>query len=205
MHFSALVAGVAAVLGIASGATSTMPVQQHCVSIVRTLSSGSTGADVTELQAYLGVKATGYFGPMTKSALTKWQIANRIVISSASRGAGQAGPKTRAALACSSQASIPSAQPTPQKIQQSTTTNMTVGSTSTTVIPSVTPAAPQPLQASGGGGYSTSGGNAAASQCAPFTTAQPSASTCKIGIWILVDDEAGCPVEWDCQDPNASQ
>ncbi len=61
----------------------------------KTLMIGSRGADVTVLQeylikkGYLSVKATGYFGVMTKAAVTAFQKANGL------DPVGIAGPKTR--------------------------------------------------------------------------------------------------------------
>src|SRR3989344_983720 len=40
-----------------------------CPHILRYLSNGSSGEDVTNLQTYLGVSPTGYFGPLTASAV----------------------------------------------------------------------------------------------------------------------------------------
>jgi hypothetical protein len=61
----------------------------------KSLTIGSTGADVTALQNLLQVSpATGYFGAITKAALIKYQIANGIVASATTGGAGLFGPKT---------------------------------------------------------------------------------------------------------------
>ncbi len=60
----------------------------------RDLTVGSKGADVTALQQMLGVSpATGYFGPLTKAALVKWQGANGV------KATGYFGPLTRAKIA----------------------------------------------------------------------------------------------------------
>ena len=65
----------------------------------KTLSSGSTGEEVRQLQMRLQAlqyfvypTATGYFGPITRDAVIKFQRANKI------DPIGIVGPKTRAAL-----------------------------------------------------------------------------------------------------------
>ena len=62
------------------------------------LTIGSRGADVTELQAqliaggFLVIDApTGYFGPLTRDAVAKWQAANGVA-----PAAGYFGPISRA-------------------------------------------------------------------------------------------------------------
>jgi peptidoglycan hydrolase-like protein with peptidoglycan-binding domain len=62
------------------------------------LSLGSTGDEVLHLQQlltslrYLTNAPTGYFGPLTKAAVIRYQIDNRL------QGVGQIGPLTRALL-----------------------------------------------------------------------------------------------------------
>lgn len=70
------------------------------LSIARTLAVGSTGTDVSELQAFLKTKGfytypsiTGYFGPVTEAAVKAYQSANGI------DSIGIVGPLTRASLA----------------------------------------------------------------------------------------------------------
>lgn len=69
----------------------------------RTLARGSHGEDVAILQrflqreGFLNAEATGYFGPLTASALTDFQMEAGI-ISAASQG-GVFGPRTRAYVA----------------------------------------------------------------------------------------------------------
>jgi len=64
-------------------------------SFTRNLTVGSTGADVTALQKFLGMsQQTGYFGSLTKAALAKWQAANSV-----SPAAGYFGAITRAKVA----------------------------------------------------------------------------------------------------------
>lgn len=72
----------------------------------RSLFLGSSGSDVSTLQnvfikkGYLPAgKATGYFGPLTESALKKFQCDRKIVcFDSAGPGYGVYGPKTRLVL-----------------------------------------------------------------------------------------------------------
>jgi spore germination protein YaaH len=90
----------------------------------RSLYFGLSGGDVTALQQQLirlqylpSDKATGYFGPLTKAAVQKFQCDQKIVCSGASYGV--AGPKTQAALASASaiptqSGSIGSAELTPR-------------------------------------------------------------------------------------------
>jgi hypothetical protein len=63
-----------------------------------TLRKGQSGADVTTLQTWLSdvgykVPATGYFGSITKSAVRRFQLANRLYPAS-----GSVGDRTSAAL-----------------------------------------------------------------------------------------------------------
>src|SRR6185503_18969826 len=92
--FSMLAAAVLSLSG-----TST-PVQAHCVNIVHSLALQSRGEEVVQLQKFLNVRQSGYFGPLTRVALIKWQIAAHLITSATSPGAGTTGPKTRAALHC---------------------------------------------------------------------------------------------------------
>lgn len=93
------------------------------LSLTRDLTVGSRGADVTSLQNALGVSpATGYFGPITRAAVAKYQSDNGI-----SPAVGYVGPKTRAALNSMSVTSTPT-----------TTTTTTVATTP--VVPAGTAA-----------------------------------------------------------------
>ena len=73
---------------------------------VRSLTVGMSGADVTELQKALidtghlpKGKATGYFGPLTETALKKFQCDKKIICTGAAfEGYGIYGPRTRTAL-----------------------------------------------------------------------------------------------------------
>jgi peptidoglycan hydrolase-like protein with peptidoglycan-binding domain len=78
----------------------------------RDLTIGSSGADVSALQAKLGVSpATGYFGSITKAAVMAYQAANGI------SSTGYVGPLTRAQLNAGS------------TVTTTTTTTTTGGST----------------------------------------------------------------------------
>lgn len=59
---------------------------------VETLRKGSKGEGVKKMQAALGVKADGDFGPGTEAALKKWQARNGLTAD------GIAGPRTLAKL-----------------------------------------------------------------------------------------------------------
>lgn len=81
----------------------------------RSLSIGMSGSDVTTLQNELIAEgdlaagyATGYFGPLTETAVQKFQC-NRSIICSGDvvAGYGIAGPRTQAALAGGSISSVP--------------------------------------------------------------------------------------------------
>jgi peptidoglycan hydrolase-like protein with peptidoglycan-binding domain len=81
-----------------------IPRPRICEFLTRDLGVGSSGADVTVLQEYLkseGVltttSATGYFGPLTRDALAKWQERKSIVRAgnATSTGAGRLGPLSR--------------------------------------------------------------------------------------------------------------
>lgn len=199
MNITSFVAAVATAFGLA-GATTTAPVvPQHCITIVRQLAVGSIGADVSALQTFLGVKSTGYFGPMTQTTLTKWQISNHVIFSSRSAGAGQVGPKTRAALQCQSVKSAPVVSVPIQTIATMPTIAPSVSASTTQVI----------IPSAGTGGGSQVGTQAlqtiAGAKCKSFTTPAPPASQCTTGLWTIIDDEADCPVEWNCSDPNATQ
>jgi hypothetical protein len=191
---AALLASAIAAFGV-NGTTTAPTIVIPCVTIERTLSSGMSGADVMKLQQFLRVKQSGYFGPLTQKSLTTWQISAHIITSPKSPGAGTTGPKTRAALRCTSAPNPPA----PVQIHSITPTSTSVSAPviATTTAAPISP--PVPIVTGGGGSVS------ATAQCKPFTVPQPPASECAVGQWILVDDEAGCPVEWDCQDPNVSQ
>ena len=72
-----------------------------CPVFSRSLSLGTIGNDVTNLQQYLNgqgflsVDATGYFGPLTQAAVAKWQAAGGVV-GLGGFGSGFFGPLSRA-------------------------------------------------------------------------------------------------------------
>ena len=66
-------------------------------SIGRRLARGSRGDDVAALQSFLGVPATGYFGPLTRKAVQAFQEKHGIA-APGSEGYGDVGPATRAKL-----------------------------------------------------------------------------------------------------------
>ena len=79
----------------------------QCPALTRNLSRGARGADVTRLQTYLIGKGhlaagnnTGYYGPLTETAVKKFQCAKGIICrgTPATTGYGNVGPRTRAAL-----------------------------------------------------------------------------------------------------------
>ncbi|MEK7628335.1 MAG: DUF4214 domain-containing protein [Patescibacteria group bacterium] len=78
-----------------------------CPTLVRNLSRGMRGSDVTQLQQFLisqnllaSDSATGFFGAMTEIAVKQWQSKNSIASAgtSATTGYGAVGPKTRAVI-----------------------------------------------------------------------------------------------------------
>jgi len=75
----------------AQAAVTTSTTSSMGTTYTRDLTVGSTGADVTALQMMLGVSpATGYFGSITKAAVTQYQAQNGIPAT------GYFGPLTRA-------------------------------------------------------------------------------------------------------------
>jgi len=92
------------------GATSTSTPQnvgkpkRICPLIARALLAGARGGDVANLQTFLAEEGyfdrkniSSYFGPLTQSALRKWQAAQGIVSSgdAATTGWGAVGPRTK--------------------------------------------------------------------------------------------------------------
>jgi len=70
-----------------------VPTIRVCPQILRTLEQGISGNDVKEVQAYLGVTQTGYFGPATAQAVSAFQGKEGLT------QVGIVGPMTRAAFA----------------------------------------------------------------------------------------------------------
>ncbi len=66
-------------------------------SFSRVLRVRSTGKDVAQLQALLGVKQTGYFGALTRAAVEAFQVKYGIAVRG-NAGYGVFGPKTRAKI-----------------------------------------------------------------------------------------------------------
>lgn len=65
-----------------------------CVDLRSNLSVGARGIAISQLQQFLGVQASGYFGVLTKKAVKSWQSAHGI------SATGYVGPATRAAMRC---------------------------------------------------------------------------------------------------------
>ena len=80
-----------------------------CPAFARVLTLGSTGDDVLNLQTFLAEDAsvypeglaTGYFGPLTREAVKRWQAKQGIANSgdAGTTGWGLVGPRTRALIA----------------------------------------------------------------------------------------------------------
>lgn len=198
MKIGVMVATVAALFGFFGTTThpavqapaGSAPVVAQCLTLTRSLSFGMTDPGVADLQQFFGVKMTGYFGPLTKAALIQWQINNGVISSAESNGAGVAGPRTRAAMRCAA-AVNPAYIVTTPAAGAASSTEPTSLLRSTFLKPS----------ASSTSRDSWSGDSA--SSCASFMLPRPSASLCTVGEWVLIRDEAGCPVEWECSDPNS--
>lgn len=130
----------------------------QCLDVTHTLYSGSsdatTAGDVSRLQRFLDVSATGYFGPETERAVQKWQVAHNIVSSGTpdTTGYGVVGPQTNAAMGCAVamntyQPPQPSANippPTPETPAAPQNSAVTPPVAVTPVIPATTPAATPP-------------------------------------------------------------
>ncbi len=87
-----------------------------CPTLIRTLSLGSSGTDVANLQGFLAQNpliypeqsVTGYFSKLTQDAVQRWQTAYGVISSGtpASTGYGVVGPHTRAAILSSCKDSV---------------------------------------------------------------------------------------------------
>jgi hypothetical protein len=88
--------------------------QSNCLDVNRTLTLGDRGDTVSNLQNYLIAKsylhtsASGYYGFLTVTAVGNMQIDLGLVDDSSDPAFGILGPKTRAAIACTS---IPTSPP----------------------------------------------------------------------------------------------
>jgi Putative peptidoglycan binding domain len=106
---------------LAASTTSSAP--SPCPVLSHNLLPGSSGTDVRSLQRFLTwaysnffqAYVTGYFGPITESAVKQWQREHGIVSSGTpvSTGWGAVGPRTRAAIAAACDASPTAATSTP--------------------------------------------------------------------------------------------
>ncbi len=116
---------LAALKSNSSSSSSTTSSNTSSCTFTRDLTIGSRGADVTCLQQALTVSghftysggATGYFGPITRAAVSAWQAANGV-----SPTAGYFGPRSRAKFAS-------------LVVISSTTTNTTTTTTTTKTTP----------------------------------------------------------------------
>lgn len=77
-----------------------------CPHLLRTITTGARGNDVSELQKFLASTGdytysgyTGYFGPVTAQAVANFQIRTGIILTAGASGAGVVGPKTRGEIA----------------------------------------------------------------------------------------------------------
>src|SRR5262245_35391403 len=84
-------------LGLAA-LTILLPIAASALTFTRSLDVGATGQDVSSLQqflksgGYFSGDVTGFFGPLTKTAVSGFQKANGL------EGLGMVGPKTIALL-----------------------------------------------------------------------------------------------------------
>ena len=171
------------------------------IKFTKTLHRGESGDEVTELQEFLkefpdiypeGL-VTGYFGPLTETAVQKLQEKHNIVSggTSATTGYGQVGPKTRAQInsllstgAGSSEITPPGLLTAPgiqKKLATSTSAESiivpTIATSTESTTPTTTPSGTIPAvptipaaPSSGGGG----GGSATpATPATPSTPAEP--------------------------------
>lgn len=103
---SATIANVNATLhGQATGGSSGAS-NPSCLTLSYNLYTGltdsTTNGQVTQLQQFLSVSPTGYFGPMTQQAVQDWQSSHGVVSSGSpdTTGFGFVGPATRTAMGC---------------------------------------------------------------------------------------------------------
>jgi len=108
-----------------------------CINLTANLSQGSTGPDVTSLQAYLFSEGyllampNGYFGPATFAAVKKLQAANGI------SATGTVGPATRALIKSKSCAVVPVTPAQPTQLTTPTQTPSSLVSSKAPIIVSL--------------------------------------------------------------------
>jgi PKD repeat protein len=91
----------------------------NCLALSYNLYAGMTDAqsqgEVSQLQAFLGVSPTDYFGPLTQQAVQNYQASRGIVSygSPDTTGWGFVGPQTRYVMSCNSYQPQPKPQPQP--------------------------------------------------------------------------------------------
>jgi len=124
-----------------------------CISLSYNLYADQTDArtngEVTKLQQFLAQDSsiypagliTGYFGPMTETAVQHWQARSGVVSSGSpgSTGYGYVGPRTRAAMSCGGSANsvIPNTTPTNTNPIQPTPTPLPSPTPTLSPVPSV--------------------------------------------------------------------
>ncbi|HTR18677.1 MAG TPA: peptidoglycan-binding protein [Candidatus Paceibacterota bacterium] len=105
----ALIAEINAIQGQSGSGVVAPTSSGACPQIGRVLGLGSSGSDVSSLQAFLAAnpsiypegQITGYYGALTQAAVQRWQVTYHIVSSGSpsTTGYGQVGPRTAAAMA----------------------------------------------------------------------------------------------------------
>lgn len=87
--------------------TPSLSAASSCPYITRTLTVGSSGDDVEQLQSYLAATGdlearfvTGYYGPKTQDAVARWQCSHSLVCQGTpeTTGLGQVGMRTRTVM-----------------------------------------------------------------------------------------------------------
>lgn len=86
--------------------SNTATFDQYCLDITQNIVKGNRGSVVSALQRFLkseghfpaDQEATGFFGDMTVTAVTDFQVANGLIKTSTQIGAGTVGPITRAKI-----------------------------------------------------------------------------------------------------------
>lgn len=117
------------------GQATTAATSSPCLNLTYNLYAGMTdsqsGGQVSQLQQFLGITPTGYFGSMTQQRVQNWQTAHGVVSSGSpdAIGHGTVGPQTREAMGCGGTvistpqtrigpAATPTTQPTPMQGSQ---------------------------------------------------------------------------------------